>query len=93
VIQDQNLYGSHPFHMEVQASNGAAHGVFMRSSNGMDVLLGTNALTYKIVGGILDLTVLVGPTPTAVVAQYHRLIGTPHMPPLWSLGFHQASTE
>jgi hypothetical protein len=31
-----NLYGSHPFYLEMR-SNGAAHGVFLLNSNAMDV--------------------------------------------------------
>jgi alpha-glucosidase (family GH31 glycosyl hydrolase) len=43
----------------------------------------------QIVGGIIDLTVFTGPNPADVVKQYHNVIGTPHMPPFWALGFHQ----
>ena len=43
--------GSHPFYLEVH-SNGNAHGVFLRNSNGMDVVLDTNTLRYNVIGGI-----------------------------------------
>lgn len=33
---DVNLYGSHPFYMQLRQS-GNAHGVFMLNSNAMDV--------------------------------------------------------
>ena len=42
--------GSHPFYLELRSS-GNAHGVFMRNSNGMDVVLGTNSLRYNVIGG------------------------------------------
>lgn len=85
---DQNVYGTHPFHLEMR--NGNAHGVFLRNSNGMDVLITPKRITYKAIGGILDFTVFVGPAPTDVIDQYTEVIGRPHMPPAWALGFHQS---
>ncbi|KAF9104188.1 hypothetical protein BGX27_010206 [Mortierella sp. AM989] len=86
---DENLYGSHPFHLEMRG-NGTAHGVFMRNSNGMDVIITPQKLTYKAIGGIIDLTIFVGPSPKDVINQYTEVIGRPLMPPAWSMGFHQS---
>ncbi|KAG0288941.1 hypothetical protein BGZ98_004050, partial [Dissophora globulifera] len=85
---DENLYGSHPFHLEMR--DGSAHGVFLRNSNGMDVILTPNKITYKVIGGIFDFTVFVGPSPSDVINQYTEVIGRPHMPPAWAMGFHQS---
>ncbi|KAF9092384.1 hypothetical protein BGX23_004354 [Mortierella sp. AD031] len=85
---DENLYGSHPFHLEMR--KGLAHGVFLRNSNGMDVIITPKKITYKVIGGILDFTIFLGPKPTDVINQYTELIGRPHMPPAWSMGFHQS---
>jgi alpha-glucosidase (family GH31 glycosyl hydrolase) len=87
---DTNLYGSHPFFLALSPS-GDAHGAFLRSSNGMDVLYASSAdaLTFKVIGGVLDLFVFNGPTPKAVAAQYTNLIGRPALMPYWSLGYHQ----
>ncbi|KAF9906845.1 hypothetical protein BX616_000598 [Lobosporangium transversale] len=85
---NQNVYGSHPFHLEMR--NGNAHGVFLRNSNGMDVILTPKKLTYKAIGGVLDFTVFMGPTPIDVINQYTEVIGRPHMPPAWAMGFHQS---
>ncbi|KAG0363319.1 hypothetical protein BGZ54_008209, partial [Gamsiella multidivaricata] len=86
--KDQNLYGSHPFYMEMR--NGSTHGVFLRNSNGMDVFVTPGKVTYKVIGGVLDFTVFVGPTPAEVMDQYTEVIGRPHMPPAWAMGFHQS---
>ncbi|KAF9343819.1 hypothetical protein BGX26_005172 [Mortierella sp. AD094] len=86
---DENLYGSHPFHLEMRA-NGTAHGVFLRNSNGMDVIITPEKLTYKVIGGVIDLTVCLGPSPKDVINQYTEVIGRPLMPPAWSMGFHQS---
>jgi len=87
---DTNLYGSHPFYVSLSAE-GKAHGAFLRNSNGMDVVYGANAdsLTFKVIGGVVDLFVFAGSTPAMVAAQYQSVVGKPAMMPYWSLGFHQ----
>ncbi|ORY06191.1 hypothetical protein K493DRAFT_252149 [Basidiobolus meristosporus CBS 931.73] len=87
--EDENAYGCHPFYMEIR--DGKAHGVLLFNSNGMDIKLSedNSQLTYRVIGGVLDLYIFVGDTPQLVVQQYQELIGLPAMLPYWSLGFHQ----
>jgi alpha-glucosidase (family GH31 glycosyl hydrolase) len=84
---DQNLYGVHPFYMELR--NGAAHGVFLKNSNAMEVTLKADSLTYHVLGGVLDFYFFTGNTPELVAQQYHQLIGFPYFNPFWTLGWHQ----
>lgn len=83
---DTNLYGSFPYYL--QMVDNQAHGVMLMNSNGMDVHLEQERLTFKAIGGIVDIYVFNGPTPEAVVQQYTGIVGRPTMFPYWSLGFH-----
>ncbi|EIW73063.1 hypothetical protein TREMEDRAFT_24338, partial [Tremella mesenterica DSM 1558] len=83
---DENLYGSHPFYLEVRPTG--SHGVFMLNSHGMDVILRPEVLQYRMIGGTFDLYFLAGPTPIQVVEQYSHVVGKPSKIPFWALAFH-----
>ena len=87
--ENVNSYGSHPFYMEVR--DGKAHGVFLRNSNGMDVVLDNTSLTYRVIGGVLDFYFFVSEMglPDEIIQSYLEVIGRPAMPPYWALGYHQ----
>ncbi|KAI0263723.1 glycoside hydrolase family 31 protein [Gloeopeniophorella convolvens] len=90
VPQGTNLYGAHPLYVEHRGAAGT-HGVFLRSSSGMDVKLRDGLLEYNLIGGVLDLYFLAGSTtdPSAVARQYAQLVGAPAEVPYWSFGLHQ----
>jgi len=84
--EQENLYGSFPYYL--QTINGVSHGAMLLNSNGMDVSLDDTSLTFKAIGGIIDLYIFAGDSPAAVVSQYTSIVGRPQMMPYWSLGFH-----
>jgi len=84
--EQHNLYGSFPYYL--QTINGVAHGAMLLNSNGMDVSLEDTSLTFKVIGGMIDLYIFAGDTPSSVVSQYTSIVGRPALVPYWSLGFH-----
>jgi len=88
VIPFVNLYGAHPFHLEMR--HNLSHGIFLLNSNAMSVEVENRYLTYRVVGGILDFYIFMGPTPEEVTQQYHEVIGYPFMPPYFALGYSQS---
>ena len=67
-------------------ADGSAHGVLLLNSNGMDVVLTETELTFRVIGGVIDLYFLMGPTPLAVMDQLTRLVGRPALPAYWAQG-------
>ena len=72
--------------------DGQAFGVLIFNSNAQDYKFdefveNQAMLTYRTIGGILDIFFFAGPTPEEVIKQYQTLIGRPIIPPYWALGF------
>ena len=67
-----------------------SHGVYLRNLHGMDVVLKPLNLTWRSLGGSIDLFFFDGPTQPEVTKQYQTsAIGLPAMQQYWSFGFHQ----
>ncbi|XP_054706577.1 LOW QUALITY PROTEIN: sucrase-isomaltase, intestinal-like [Uloborus diversus] len=80
--------GVHPMYLCVE-NNGNAHGVLLLNSDPMEIQLHPSpAITFRTLGGLLDLYLFLGPSPEEVIQQYTEAVGHSFMPPYWSLGFH-----
>lgn len=103
---DRNIYSSHPFYLETRyfaksQSNtptpgqgsqyqSYSHGVYLRNLHGMEVVLKPTNLTWRCLGGTIDLFFFDGPTQPEVTKQYQTsAIGLPAMQSYWTFGFHQ----
>ncbi|XP_072039745.1 sucrase-isomaltase, intestinal-like [Amphiura filiformis] len=86
-VADANLYGVHPFWWVIEDGINT-HGVFVLNANAQDVTMSPAPyITYRTIGGILDIYIFMGPTPEMLVSQYTQVVGRTFMPPYWSLGF------
>ncbi|EWC46792.1 hypothetical protein DRE_04037 [Drechslerella stenobrocha 248] len=92
---ESNLYGAHPFYLDHRyvkeggKTKGYAHGVYSRNFHGQDVLVREDGITWRTIGGSIDLYFFSGPTPAKVTQSYVTEIGKPAMQQYWTLGFHQ----
>ncbi|OAL39850.1 hypothetical protein AYO20_00762 [Fonsecaea nubica] len=65
------------------------HGVYFRNAHGMEVLLEANNVTWRTLGGSIDLYFFSGPTQPDVTSQYLNVIGMPMLQNYWGFGYHQ----
>eukprot|EP01022_Parablepharisma_sp_SALTPOND_P002386 TRINITY_DN1097_c0_g1_i1.p1 TRINITY_DN1097_c0_g1~~TRINITY_DN1097_c0_g1_i1.p1 ORF type:complete len:2193 (+),score=167.35 TRINITY_DN1097_c0_g1_i1:16766-23344(+) len=92
-VPGKNIYGSHPFYM-FKMPDGTFGGVFMLSSNAMDVsIVPFGEALYKVdhisTGGLIDMFIIQRGPPKMILEQYHNIIGKPHVLPFWAFGNHQ----
>lgn len=67
-----------------------SHGIYLRNTHGQEALLRNESLTWRLLGGSIDLYFFDGPTPSEVTKQYQSgAIGLPSMQSYWTFGFHQ----
>jgi alpha-glucosidase len=67
-----------------------SHGVYLRNAHGQEVVLTPTSLTWRTIGGAIDLYFFSGPTAAAVTQQYQAgAIGYPAMQQYWTFGYHQ----
>lgn len=66
------------------------HGVYMRNSHAQEVLMSPSSITWRTLGGSIDLYFYSGPTQEAVTKAYQKsTVGLPAMQQYFTFGFHQ----
>jgi alpha-glucosidase len=89
---DDPLYRSIPFY-SVLNEGGHAYGIFLdntyRSHFDFDSK-NNNTCRFAAEGGCMNYYFIYGPALTTVSERYAMLTGTPELPPLWALGYHQS---
>ena len=67
-----------------------SHGVYHRNAHGQEILLRAENITWRFLGGSVDLNFYAGPTQPEVTKQYRRsAIGLPAMQQYFTFGYHQ----
>ncbi len=88
--KSNELYRAIPFF--AAQTNDAAYGIFFDNTFRSYFDFGKtnpNVLTFGAEGGIMDFYVIQAPDLLQVIQNYTRLTGTPTLPPIWALGYHQ----
>jgi alpha-glucosidase (family GH31 glycosyl hydrolase) len=65
---------------------------YFKNTHGLlvDVSQDGDQLMYNSVGGSIHFIILLGQSdPEEVLERYHDYIGRAHIPPFWSMGYHQ----
>lgn len=67
-----------------------SHGIFLRNAHGQEVLLRPNNITWRMIGGSVDLYFYSGPSQPEVTKSYQKsTVGLPAMQQYFTFGFHQ----
>jgi alpha-glucosidase len=67
-----------------------SHGVYMRNSHGQELLMRPSNITWRTLGGNIDLYFYAGPTQDKVTKSYQiSTIGLPAMQQYYGFGYHQ----
>ena len=88
--QHKTVYRSIPFYYGLRA--GVAYGLFLDNTYKSHFDFnsrGDGLTTIWADGGEFDYYFIGGPQLNDVATRYHQLTGTPELPPLWAMGFHQ----
>ncbi|KAI1420083.1 glycoside hydrolase family 31 protein [Xylaria sp. FL1777] len=89
VSQDGNVtYTPHPTDKSAQYKS-FTHGVFLRNAHTQEILLRESKVTWRALGGTIDLYFFEGPTQDQVTKTYQTsVIGLPAMQQYWTFGYH-----
>ena len=66
-----------------------SHGAFLRNAHGLEILMRNTNMTWRALGGEIDLYFFSGSSQPEVTRQYQAAIGLPAMQQYWTLGYHQ----
>ena len=67
-----------------------SHGVYNRNAHGQEILLRPTSITWRLLGGSIDLYVYAGPTQPDVTSAWQKsAIGLPALQQYFTFGFHQ----
>ncbi|KAI1193145.1 glycoside hydrolase family 31 protein [Nemania serpens] len=89
VDQDGEMtYAAHPADKSAQYKS-FTHGLFQRNAHTQEVILRESKITWRALGGTIDLYFFEGPTQEQVIKSYQTsAVGLPAMQQYWTFGYH-----
>lgn len=90
VDQDNKMtYAARPTDKSAQYKS-FTHGLFQRNAHIQEIILRESKITWRALGGSIDLYFFEGPTQEQVIKSYQTsAVGLPAMQQYWTFGFHQ----
>ncbi|CAN8101423.1 unnamed protein product [Discula destructiva] len=103
---DANIYGTHPVYLDTRyfqdgqyvanATDTSAqytpytHGVYLRNAHSQEILLRAEGITWRTLGGTIDLYFYAGPSAADIIQTYQTTtVGLPAMQQYWAFGYNQ----
>lgn len=89
VSQDGEMtYAARPADKSVQYKS-FTHGLFQRNAHTQEIILHESKITWRALGGTIDLHFFEGPTQEQVIKSYQAsAVGLPAMQQYWTFGYH-----
>jgi alpha-glucosidase len=87
--EEQWFYAANPTDTSLQYKS-YTHGVYLRNAHAQEVLLKNSSITWRMLGGTVELYMYAGPSADDVTRSYQETtVGFPAMQQYWTFGFHQ----
>ena len=93
-FKGRQTYGYYPAYL-LRERDGMHHVGYFRTTNALEVEVESFSNTsylqiFRVIGGIIDFRYILGEKdPEELLRNFHSFIGASHVPPFWSLGYHQ----
>jgi len=88
-----NQQGHHSMYM-MREKSGNYHVNLLRNINAQEIILSHDKkVTWRLIGGVIDLNFFLGESPEEASRKYHKYLGGWTLPALWHLGHHQSKFQ
>lgn len=86
----KGVYSSQPVYL-MREKSGKYHVFFFKNSSPIDVIYKDDALTFKYIGGILQIKLFLGDyDPESAIKLYHSYFRGWALHPFWAMGYHHS---
>ena len=90
-----NQYSHQPIGLHKTKYKNLWLGFIFLNTNSQDVVIHSDSkkntyLTHRTIGGIIDYYIIVCDSPEDIIKTIQMILGSPPLPPFWSIGYHQS---